>query len=436
MNAITFTRSIKPTLFAIAVVLFSTGCHNAPDAANDTNTPDTQANHVPGVTGMSLDEALAMLDNRPAWDGWDDGRYPVHPAQKYLEGLVIVLDPGHGAKSLEVPGYKMGPTGVREAVMNLNVGLLLKKMLTDAGAIVVLTRETEFNEIADDRLDDTHLRRANLANTIERPDGGHGADLFISLHHNAASRPTANYTTVWFHGRAGDSEPGLDLARILCHHVGQSLRTDVGLTCPVMSDHQMYAEGFAVLRYSDVPSCLVEASFFTHLDEEQRLADAGHNLREAYAIYLGLCEWAYQGRPTQTPPTARVVESQLIIETTLSDGLPEWWGHDLQRVMTSSIYVEADGKALPWEYDPETKRLTMTMPTPDFSRGFTMEINLHHSNLMDHSNWPQRYALTFALEEGELALVDSVALGQKRTGREPVVRDLPGQHWQRSVSDD
>ena len=92
-----------------------------------------------------------------------------------------MLDPGHGGKS-EVDGYKRGPTGVREAEINLRVARLLRKLLTDAGAHVTLTREGEVSAAADDRLDDTLRRRAQVANELARPDGGVGADLFISLH--------------------------------------------------------------------------------------------------------------------------------------------------------------------------------------------------------------------------------------------------------------
>ena len=63
--------------------------------------------------------------------------------------------------------------------------------------------------------------------TVQRPDGGNGADLFISLHHNAHSKPEANYTTVWFHGEADWSEPDLDAARYIAQALFRNLRTDV-----------------------------------------------------------------------------------------------------------------------------------------------------------------------------------------------------------------
>lgn len=363
-------------------------------------TPPHAAAHladvtVPGWSPTDLDTALGYLDDRGAWE--DHGRrldVPRHPAEKYLDHWVIVLDPGHGGMA-GVAGYKRGPTGVREAEMNLRVAFLLRKLLTDAGAHVILTREDETSEAANDTLDDTHLRRANIANLAQRPDGGVGADLFISLHHNAASGPTANYTSVWFHGEADWAEPSLDPARYVGHQLGAELRMhDVGRTGILMSDRQMYADGFAVLRHARVPAFLVEASFFTHPEEEQRLRDAVYNLREAYAIYLGLVEYAYGGRPTQSVPAVEQVGSTLRISTTLSEGLPAWWGHDRQRTLSSTIAVYADGERIDASFDPETKHLTASIPW-DGEDPQPIELSIHHANLYKHHNWPQRYTVTW-----------------------------------------
>jgi N-acetylmuramoyl-L-alanine amidase len=57
---------------------------------------------------------------------------------KYLQGLKICVDPGHGGCGAR-PGYKRGPTGVREAEVNLRVALFLRDMLEAAGASVVMT---------------------------------------------------------------------------------------------------------------------------------------------------------------------------------------------------------------------------------------------------------------------------------------------------------
>ncbi len=358
----------------------------------------------PPVGGYTLTFEEVMLRLREGREAWGDRPaldLPRHPAEKYLKGWVIVLDPGHGGKGLEVPTWKAGPTGQREAVMNLRVALMLREMLVQAGATVGLTRETEFNDIADDRIGDydhgadkarnTLELRAEFANNFPRPDGGKGADLFISLHHNASSSPTTNWGSVWFHGPVGDAEVELDAAKAIAHHLALSMRQEeTGKTSPMMNDKQMYAGGFGVLRQSRVPAILTEASFFSHLEEEQRLADPGYLVREAYGLYVALCELAYGGRPTQSLPVVSVSGGRATVTTTLGDGLPGWWGSDLGRVLPGSVSVEVNGERVPSSFDPKAGTVTAEFdPDP----AGPMVIALRHQNFFKHSNWPQRYRL-------------------------------------------
>lgn len=378
----------------------------SPAARPEPTPPLHPAIHLADVTARDwqpadLATAMALLDDREPWE--DHGR-PLtlarHPAEKHLAGKVVVLDPGHGGKA-DVAGYKRGPTGVREAEMNLRVAKLLRRLLEDAGATVLLTREGETSAAADDRLPDTHARRAAIANEAQRPDGGVGADLFLSLHHNAAGSPEANYPSVWFHGEVDWSEPSLDAALAIGERLGAELRcSQVGKTGILMSDQQMYRKGFAVLRHARVPAVLLESSFFTDPAEEQRLRDAVYNLREAYAVYLGLVEYFQGGRPTQTTPElARDVDA-LVITTTLDDGLPAWWGSDRQRILSSTIAVYVDGKRVPAEYDPATKRLTARVEVS--ADGSVAMLRVHHANLYKHHNWPQRYRVSVGAD-GEMA---------------------------------
>jgi len=367
-------------------------------AAPHAAAPAEPASHLSDVTAegwepADLDEAFALLDSRDAQPWEDHGRplrVPRHPAEKYLEDWVIVLDPGHGGKA-DVEGYKRGPTGVREAEMNLRVAKLLRRLLEDAGARVFLTREGETSATADDRLKDTLERRAKFASDVPRPDGGVGADLFISLHHNASSSSQSNYPSIWFHGEADGSEVALDAALAVGHRIGAELRNSgTGLTSVLMSDRQMFQSGFGVLRHARVPAFLVESSFFTHPEEEQRLRDALYNLREAYGIYLGLVEYAYGGRPTQSLPAIEWSDGTLAITTVLDDGLPDWWGSDRQRTLSSTLTVTWNGKRLDVAYDAEQRVLRASGAGTWREDGSAM-LGIHHANLYKHHNWPQRY---------------------------------------------
>src|ERR1043165_7197221 len=98
--------------FAILLVLLI-GCrpiHHQPPATTQS---------VVAPTPMSIDDAMKLIASRDAWADHPAINVPRHPAEKYLKGLVIVLDPGHGGKDHN----GKGPTGILEADMNLRVGL-------------------------------------------------------------------------------------------------------------------------------------------------------------------------------------------------------------------------------------------------------------------------------------------------------------------------
>src|SRR3954454_24809451 len=141
--------------FAILLALLI-GCRSV------SHEPPAATQPVAGPT--SIDDAMKLIDSRDAWADHPAINVPRHPAEKYLKGLVIVLDPGHGGKDHN----GKGPTGILEADMNLRVGLLLARLLRDAGADVTLTRSHDsFLELSE---------RAEIANKLTRSEGAIGAD--------------------------------------------------------------------------------------------------------------------------------------------------------------------------------------------------------------------------------------------------------------------
>lgn len=385
--------ALRSSLFAL---LFSiVACHSQ----QDCNT--------------ALDQAMARLQKRDDWTERPVQQLPRHPAEKFLRGWVIVLDPGHGGAAHR-RGYKRGPSGVREAEINLRVALLVERLLADAGAKVILTRRSD--------VDLSLEKRSEVANTARRPDGGPGADLFLSLHHNLDRSPDVNYTSIWYHAEVDFSEPSLDVARYLAHAIGRALRTNVGYDSPLMSDRQMYQGGFGVLRNLKVPGVLLESSFYSNRAEEQRLRDAGYNLREAYAIYEALCEYAYGGRPTQSVPVV-VGSNSLTLSTFLDDGLPrDWWTAGRNRIVTSSIAVELDGQTLEFDYQPSTRRLQVGLPlSAAILANSAHVVSIHHQNLFKHHNWPQRYKLraTCPLRTDGRWQLSAEPIGQIRADRVP-----------------
>ncbi len=390
--------------FFISTAIFCLAC-----------APLTAAADSPAPHGAeSVLRAFTTLDERAPWRSWPEREFPRHPAERFLKDWVIALDPGHGGDG-HLPGYKRGPTGVREADINWRVALHLERLLMEAGVHVVMTRSGD-HEVS--------LRqRAEIANHVLRPDGGRGADLFISLHHNASSNPETNYTSVWFHGETDWSEPDLDFARKAAHALFRELRTDAGLTSFLMSDQQMFPRGFGVLNSTRVPAVLLESSFHSNPEEEQRLRDPLYNLREAYAIYTALCEYAYGGRPTQTLSVAEDEDGALVFTAEIDDGMPSnWWGANRNRTVSSTVQFFLDDEPLPTRFDPDTgiaRAVAREVKETGGAETFPERVlRIHHANFAKNHNWPQRHRLTVNLDSEEERFQIS-PMGARRTRPDP-----------------
>ena len=122
---------------------------------------------------------------------------PQESTSSALEGKKICIDPGHGGASSGAVGHE----GLKESDINLKEALMLKEMLEDAGATVVMTRSDDSDIGITDRW---KFNRAE------------NAELFVSMHHNANAQgdDSMNRTEVFYHwnDRGGPSE---DAARIL-----------------------------------------------------------------------------------------------------------------------------------------------------------------------------------------------------------------------------
>jgi N-acetylmuramoyl-L-alanine amidase len=212
-----------------------------------------------------------------------------------LQGKRIVLDPGHG-------GFFRGSLGVHgltEAEVNLGVGLELERLLTAHGATVLMTRreDRDFLTRADSSL------RADLAERVRMANAFH-PDFFLSIHHNADPSGTHDKNETETYYKLGDEGPSLDAAASIHRY----LRRNLGI-----EKSRIVAGNYFVLRNSESPAVLTEASYLTNPDVEARLDLPEKRRLEAEALYLGLIayfsrrppvvEAFFASQPGQAPDT-------------------------------------------------------------------------------------------------------------------------------------
>jgi len=298
-----------------------------------------------------LDQLGKAWKNRDKFPKLNQLDYHIPLYARYLKGVKICLDPGHGGDAHK-PRYKRGPTDYREAVMNWRVANHLKGFLEQAGALVKLTRDgDEFVSLKD---------RVRIANEW-------GADIFISMHHNAAS-PSVNRTGTWFHLQPDFQPSNLDLARYIQHGVADAIRLPGVDGVPLKSDQLMYDTGFGVLRGLDMAACLCEASFFTNPYEEYRLKKDWYLKREAYGYFLGLARYAWGGLPRailiHPAPGSSIVERNPLVKFRADTGYRnrKYWGSSKHWILSDSVMVKIDGEKIPADFDPKPGVISARVP--------------------------------------------------------------------------
>lgn len=229
--------------------------------------------------------------------------------------IIVVVDPGHGGKD---PGA-VGARGEREKDVVLSIAqLLAKRLKKEKGFDVKLVRNDDFFVPLRKRVD------------IARQ---HKADMFISVHADAAPRLSASGASVYCLSEGGatsatarfmaqrengadllgatsllnlkDKDPmlaGVILDMSMNATIAASLQlgnTVLGSLAGITSLHQKRVEqaGFAVLKSPDVPSILVETGFISNARDSQRLVTARHQQAVADGLFEGLQRYFVKNPP-------------------------------------------------------------------------------------------------------------------------------------------
>ncbi|VVQ05057.1 N-acetylmuramoyl-L-alanine amidase AmiC [Pseudomonas fluorescens] len=232
--------------------------------------------------------------------------------------IIVVVDPGHGGKD---PGA-VGAKGEREKDVVLSIAqLLAKRLKKEKGFDVKLVRNDDFF---------VPLRKRVA---IARQ---HKADIFISVHADAAPRLTASGASVYCLSEGGatsatarfmaqrengadllgatsllnlkDKDPmlaGVILDMSMNATIAASLQlgsTVLGSLADITTLHQKRVEqaGFAVLKSPDVPSILVETGFISNARDSQRLVTARHQQAVADGLFKGLQRYFEKNPPVDS----------------------------------------------------------------------------------------------------------------------------------------
>ena len=192
------------------------------------------------------------------------------PPHKALDGLRVVIDPGHSPDAGAI-----GPLGTEERDVNLDIALRLAERLRAVGARVTLTRTSNAAVLL--------YARPALAERL-------GADVLISVHNNAnpdGVDPSGahGYEVYYFQPHSA----------ALAQAIHAAYQRDVDI-----HDNGLHHGDFALVRTTDVPAVLTESAYVTWPWEEMRLRDPAFRARLAGAMADGMERWAERMRRLET----------------------------------------------------------------------------------------------------------------------------------------
>ncbi|MEQ1776525.1 MAG: N-acetylmuramoyl-L-alanine amidase [Burkholderiales bacterium] len=229
--------------------------------------------------------------------------------------ITIAIDPGHGG---EDPGAR-GKNGTWEKNVTLAISRKLKERIDqEPNMRAIMMRDGDYFMSLGARV--VKARRAN-------------ADLFVSVHADAFTRPDARGSSVFALSERGATSAAANwLARkeneadliggvnldvpdpylkqtLLDLSQTATINDSLKLAKAVLGEvgginklHKSHVEqaGFAVLKSPDIPSILVETAFITNPEEERRLNNDAYQTKMAEAIFAGIKRYF-----AANPPLAR-----------------------------------------------------------------------------------------------------------------------------------
>jgi len=227
------------------------------------------------------------------------------PAKKSSNRRLVMLDPGHGG----IDTGAIGHSGSKEKHVVLAIAKNVRASLQKDGLNAKLTRTG-----------DTFIPRYDRVEIAHK----HGADLFMSIHADGFTNPSAAGASVFALSNRGassamakylsDKENAVDelagkkakdkdhlLQQVLFDLVQtDTIKNSLTLGSHVLKNikpvHRLHSKGteqaaFVVLKSPSIPSVLVETSFITNPAEEKLLGTAAFRQKIASAIASGIISY-------------------------------------------------------------------------------------------------------------------------------------------------
>lgn len=202
-----------------------------------------------------------QFSSNNTWDSWS---LP-------LSGKIIILDPGHGA-----PDPGAGPKGAFEKDIAFNISLLLRDYLQEAGALVMMTREDDYDLADKDMKGYSRRKTQDLQRRVKLINESDG-DLLVSIHLNSLPSPKWRGAQTFYYPRFEENKR---LAKLIQTEMEINLENTVREAKAI---NQVY-----IIKEAKMPSVLIEAGFLSNPQERELLKSERYQDKVAASIYQGI----------------------------------------------------------------------------------------------------------------------------------------------------
>lgn len=201
-------------------------------------------------------------------DSWSTWNLP-------LSGKVIVVDAGHGG----IDGGASSKSGILEKDVTLKIAKQLRDYLQEAGALVIMTRETD-RDLADENI--RRIRERKVQDLKKRVDiiNNSSADLFVSIHLNAIPSPKWRGAQTFYNRTIEENEK---IAKFIQSEIRRNLENTNRVARPIGNVY--------LLKKAKIPGVLVEAGFLSNEEEAQLLGTEKYQQKVAATIYQGILRY-------------------------------------------------------------------------------------------------------------------------------------------------
>jgi N-acetylmuramoyl-L-alanine amidase len=195
--------------------------------------------------------------------------------------ITIVLDPGHGGRDSGAPSA----LGLKEKTATLDICKKLAQVLTRHGYVVHMTRSS-----------DTYIELENRAKFANQKY----ADMFISVHCNAADSKLANGVETFTLPPFPWKNDGKCIGDKKCYHGNKFDAANLALAYGVQRailrktgslDRGIKHSPFRTLRNLNCPGILVECGFLSNVQDRKKLASCEYRQLLAEAIADGIASF-------------------------------------------------------------------------------------------------------------------------------------------------